>query len=123
MFRHGMTYDHIFQSGGRTADPFVQTEGLTRWDESVNLRRVRLGGQTTRYRNDDEPDTAQSFDRLSGAKERAHDVKLERRTRIIAWAVTILVAAGCAMLVVFAPLRSEERRVGKECRSRWSPYH
>src|SRR2546426_9522947 len=25
------------------------------------------------------------------------------------------------LLVV--PLRSEERRVGKECRSRWSPYH
>src|SRR5256885_6594411 len=23
----------------------------------------------------------------------------------------------------FAPSRSEERRVGKECRSRWSPYH
>ena len=22
-----------------------------------------------------------------------------------------------------APDRSEERRVGKECRSRWSPYH
>ena len=24
---------------------------------------------------------------------------------------------------VFEPSRSEERRVGKECRSRWSPYH
>ena len=24
---------------------------------------------------------------------------------------------------VSAPARSEERRVGKECRSRWSPYH
>src|SRR3712207_9149058 len=24
---------------------------------------------------------------------------------------------------VLAPVRSEERRVGKECRSRWSPYH
>ena len=23
----------------------------------------------------------------------------------------------------FMPFRSEERRVGKECRSRWSPYH
>ena len=23
----------------------------------------------------------------------------------------------------FADSRSEERRVGKECRSRWSPYH
>ena len=27
------------------------------------------------------------------------------------------------MLGVLALLRSEERRVGKECRSRWSPYH
>ena len=26
---------------------------------------------------------------------------------------------GCAL----AEARSEERRVGKECRSRWSPYH
>ena len=25
--------------------------------------------------------------------------------------------------VVYTRLRSEERRVGKECRSRWSPYH
>jgi len=26
-------------------------------------------------------------------------------------------------LVLAALARSEERRVGKECRSRWSPYH
>ena len=25
--------------------------------------------------------------------------------------------------IIKAILRSEERRVGKECRSRWSPYH
>ena len=25
--------------------------------------------------------------------------------------------------VMISQLRSEERRVGKECRSRWSPYH
>src|SRR2546425_6900500 len=34
---------------------------------------------------------------------------------------------GCRLLqsasVLRAPVRSEERRVGKECRSRWSPYH
>ena len=30
--------------------------------------------------------------------------------------------AGCS-LVDDAEVRSEERRVGKECRSRWSPYH
>ena len=32
---------------------------------------------------------------------------------------TLTVAMECA----YAPYRSEERRVGKECRSRWSPYH
>ena len=25
--------------------------------------------------------------------------------------------------IEFCVVRSEERRVGKECRSRWSPYH
>src|SRR5256885_13256399 len=29
----------------------------------------------------------------------------------------------CAFKVLRQRLRSEERRVGKECRSRWSPYH
>src|SRR2546426_12632657 len=28
-----------------------------------------------------------------------------------------------AIVGAIAVLRSEERRVGKECRSRWSPYH
>ena len=28
-----------------------------------------------------------------------------------------------AEIVEYNLLRSEERRVGKECRSRWSPYH
>ena len=27
------------------------------------------------------------------------------------------------VLCIYVPIRSEERRVGKECRSRWSPYH
>ena len=29
----------------------------------------------------------------------------------------------CAWAIRFSIWRSEERRVGKECRSRWSPYH
>src|SRR2546425_8389867 len=32
-------------------------------------------------------------------------------------------AAAEAQLEIANALRSEERRVGKECRSRWSPYH
>ena len=34
---------------------------------------------------------------------------------------SILPGANCGGCV--KPGRSEERRVGKECRSRWSPYH
>src|SRR5260370_26043473 len=30
---------------------------------------------------------------------------------------------GTPLLQEITPARSEERRVGKECRSRWSPYH
>ena len=33
------------------------------------------------------------------------------------------IAAFALSLVAVAGTRSEERRVGKECRSRWSPYH
>src|SRR2546422_7837140 len=31
--------------------------------------------------------------------------------------------ASCLAATGASPSRSEERRVGKECRSRWSPYH
>ena len=29
----------------------------------------------------------------------------------------------CSNFLLLPVARSEERRVGKECRSRWSPYH
>src|ERR1035438_6046195 len=36
---------------------------------------------------------------------------------------TVLRDTAVSTGIVLALLRSEERRVGKECRSRWSPYH
>ena len=38
---------------------------------------------------------------------------------ILKWILRIILGA----LKLVLGLRSEERRVGKECRSRWSPYH
>ena len=41
-------------------------------------------------------------------------------------ALNLLFSAFCAVFIGEEPVepeRSEERRVGKECRSRWSPYH
>ena len=37
--------------------------------------------------------------------------------------VAIMGPSGCGKSTLLNILRSEERRVGKECRSRWSPYH
>ena len=37
--------------------------------------------------------------------------------------VSKLINDGEKKIVVLSAMRSEERRVGKECRSRWSPYH
>ena len=38
--------------------------------------------------------------------------------------VTFFAGMGAGLGTGFAGMsRSEERRVGKECRSRWSPYH
>ena len=37
--------------------------------------------------------------------------------------VCITFVTSCADYLDIVPNRSEERRVGKECRSRWSPYH
>src|SRR5258708_37489074 len=40
------------------------------------------------------------------------------RVRLGRWATVVE-----ALVKLLLTLRSEERRVGKECRSRWSPYH
>src|SRR5258707_5842320 len=37
--------------------------------------------------------------------------------------ITVECAPGTLTPALIETLRSEERRVGKECRSRWSPYH
>ena len=35
----------------------------------------------------------------------------------------LILSCGLDLAFAMSLLRSEERRVGKECRSRWSPYH
>src|SRR5260370_27079023 len=51
--------------------------------------------------------------------------KMSAPLRLVwSWPDADVTALDPAMVVVSRePDRSEERRVGKECRSRWSPYH
>ena len=41
----------------------------------------------------------------------------------VQWVPNLHTAEGLPVPKLGAAHRSEERRVGKECRSRWSPYH
>ena len=49
--------------------------------------------------------------------------KVVRNDIRIGGALRVIVVSGSNMSGKSTMLRSEERRVGKECRSRWSPYH
>ena len=56
--------------------------------------------------------------RLLHAERKRRPMKRMKKT------IAVLVAAALLLMTcAFAVIRSEERRVGKECRSRWSPYH
>ena len=50
-------------------------------------------------------------------------VGIESRGFVMSSALALRLGAGIVLCRKPGKLRSEERRVGKECRSRWSPYH
>ena len=54
-------------------------------------------------------------------KSQKHMYELSNKIRLIN--VTDYPIDNCDEFLGFICGRSEERRVGKECRSRWSPYH
>ena len=51
--------------------------------------------------------------------------KVVKDNPIVIMLALLSLVVGCTINNFFSldNLRSEERRVGKECRSRWSPYH
>ena len=48
--------------------------------------------------------------------------ELSQRSQLFRTAILVILTYA-AVYFAFELIRSEERRVGKECRSRWSPYH
>src|SRR2546422_11502799 len=93
-------YTTLFRSGGGQA-------------ESHELYREDAGeGEGTEHKDHDRGGTRDG--RSRGGQS------LHRGVVVAAGLVEHLLHAGQQEHLV---IRSEERRVGKECRSRWSPYH
>src|SRR2546429_9928198 len=105
-------------------------EAQMAWTEITRRQYLRCG---LRYASDttgDEWALVSLFLPRPGSRGRPREVDL----RMIVNAIFYIAATGCqwrALPKDFSPYstvqhyfyRSEERRVGKECRSRWSPYH
>src|SRR2546428_2358032 len=108
-------YTNIESQKGRELDRDHKAALLFHW-KSVN-RQVRLRGPV---------------ERIEDADADAYFATRPRLTQIRAWARKpsaplesphAFEKAIALYAAKFAIGRSEERRVGKECRSRWSPYH
>src|SRR5687767_7752167 len=89
---------------------------------------ARLGLQDVWVKNDAANPTHSFKDRvvsvaLAKARELGYETVACASTGNLANAVAAHAAAAGLESYVFIPARSEERRVGKECRSRWSPDH
>src|SRR2546422_1379263 len=85
--------------------------------------RVRMLGKVHRIAP---PLSAQRLEnQLAPALQRVEPPVAAHRDRLDVGGVTHPLPPGLLdqMLARMGGVRSEERRVGKECRSRWSPYH
>src|ERR1035437_11071401 len=125
---------HLAENGPTTVVRRTDYSAPAYWIESVNLTfdldpaKTRVLNKMTLRRN---PDVVAQPLRLDGEELNLARVlvnglgtsfKIEGEQLVL----ENLPTEGSFELEFFttcAPLRSEERRVGKECRSRWSPYH
>jgi len=88
---------------------------------SDTVRALPLGIPNARFFADDDPDAMLAEAARALERERAALRAAGQPTEPMPPASFLAVSGGSDNGAFGA--RSEERRVGKECRSRWSPYH
>jgi len=102
-----------FTSSTAVATTDTATAASTRWDAGADITASGSGGGT----NSASINTTEDIG--CGSAPCDFRASLEGKiSRFLKWDPAIAPAAPAGYLG-----RSEERRVGKECRSRWSPYH
>src|SRR5256885_6268027 len=109
----------------------VRAEAVSRWIQvlvffffSSRRRHTRLQGDwSSDVCSSDLASSSGSSARSSTRSPLAGWVNFSRILDFNDRTTCVLFGDGAGAVVLEASERSEERRVGKECRSRWSPYH
>ena len=94
--------------------------------DSVKLSLIALQEATpeaTKRKADSIMNLAKTVPFAQLAAQNSLDKASGRRGGDIGWVREPMIAQDIAKKAFVSTTRSEERRVGKECRSRWSPYH
>ena len=112
-------------------DPQILGELFGEYDRNIVAIENRLGvyiaARGTKLKIEGEEEAvAQARDVLTGIYnrlEQGQEIDNGAVEAIIAMAADPRIAKVAKQSTARAGDRSEERRVGKECRSRWSPYH
>src|SRR2546425_3434784 len=105
---HGLAVHREIDDGARGLDPLQRLlQGL-----GLELERLRLAPVAVDHGGDSAAEARLPRGALAGRLPRTRRKRNSLGHRI-----------SYPSHVARCTLRSEERRVGKECRSRWSPYH
>src|ERR1044072_1899656 len=111
----GTQSDFLVSLAKSTGQLDFEADYRTELPRVYNFFRYRLGDDQTA-----EDLTAETFEKAWRHRGRYRDDLASFST----WLFTIARRVATDHFRKWRPtLRSEERRVGKECRSRWSPYH
>src|SRR5574340_812830 len=106
--------------------PKIRIFVLSGQNEQSNARHARTLGATDFIAKPCAPEKIRKYldDALAIRDSEPGNDKHDRQSLgIVGQSPAIKALRSQIMMYAAMPYRSEERRVGKECRSRWSPYH
>src|SRR3989449_4459737 len=105
-----IVYELLWFLKGDTNVRWLQQHGVTIWDEWADAKGELGPVYGSQWRSWPSPDGS-AIDQIAQVLKSIRTRPDSRRHIVTAWNPAEI------------DKRSEERRVGKECRSRWSPYH
>ena len=90
--------------------------------DAQNKSLEEMGNRFDRMQDDNNRRLEQMRNTVDEKLQKTLEERIRQSFRIVNQSLA-KVTEGIGEMQSIAVLRSEERRVGKECRSRWSPYH